>query len=192
MACCAFFEFSERKREREEKSVRRKKREKKAFWAKDERKKKKTTNGENRERAPLGSCREEKGRKKKNSFPHRHAAVGAADPEVLGRLLVLEPVEEARVLGLDALGPAAEEREKGFKVFFFLRPRLRVFEREREQARASERRPLRMHLKLFPLSSPVVLEQGREALGVTGHADCARDEAGEGRRGVKRESKKSG
>ena len=48
-----------------------------------------------------------------------------------------------------------------------------------------------LSLSLFPLA-PVVLEQGREARGASGHADCARDEAGEGRRGVKRGQRERG
>jgi len=46
-------------------------------------------------------------RVKGNDFIRRYPAVGAADPQVLGRLLARELLEEARALQLHACGPGS-------------------------------------------------------------------------------------
>ena len=114
LACCVFSSF-ERDGERSGGQKRRE----------EERRKRRKAFGQGgkylqrrNSRARSEAVEKEKKKRQPPPFPHRHAAVGAADPQVLGRLLVLEPVEVARVFGLHALGPAAGERvESLFFVF---------------------------------------------------------------------------
>lgn len=78
----------------------------------DERKK---TSNAKIERGPCSEAVVVEDKDKPAPPSYRHAAVRAADPEVLGRLLVLKPVEVARILGLHALGPAAVEADLFFQ-----------------------------------------------------------------------------
>lgn len=54
----------------------------------------------------------------------RYAAVGTADPQVVGCLLPAQPFEEARIFALDRFGPGAVVVEQMLQVLHAFRPRL--------------------------------------------------------------------
>lgn len=58
---------------------------------------------------------EQLARRQIDQFIGRHPAVGAADPQVLRRLLLQQASEKARLAGLHGLGPDAVVAEKGLQ-----------------------------------------------------------------------------
>ena len=105
------------RRRRENKRKEKREREK-SLLGQEQGEKKKTSNAKSKREAEKLSEKSPRKKNNRHSYPHRHAAVGAADPQVFRSLLVLEPVKVAGVLGLHALGPAAE-RSSEFWIFFF-------------------------------------------------------------------------
>ena len=82
---------------------------------------------------------EDLARRQADDLVRRNAAVRAADPQVLGRLLVDQPREKIGILRVHALGPGLVVGKKVFEWFFLTWDSYRV--RRREQPTTFARGP---------------------------------------------------